>query len=58
MGCSEDEDEDDQELKLVQSFGSVIVVDNLPAVPEEKYSKLLNVITKIFSQIGDICEGK
>jgi translation initiation factor 3 subunit B len=54
---SDDDDDEDTELALMQSFGNVIVVDNLPSVPEEKFGKLQNVVTKIFSQIGDICEG-
>ena len=35
----------------------MIVVDNLPQIPEAKFAKLLNVLTKIFSQIGEVREG-
>jgi translation initiation factor 3 subunit B len=38
-------------------FASVIVVDNLPQIPDAKVSKLQTVLTKIFSQIGEIREG-
>lgn len=38
-------------------FGNVIVVDNLPVVPPEKFEKLENVIRKIYSQIGVIRDG-
>lgn len=34
------------------------VVDNLPSVPEEKYEKLVNVLKKIYGQIGNIREGE
>jgi hypothetical protein len=53
-----DDDEDDEEpLRQETGFGNVIVVDNLPVVPGEKFDKLNNVVTKIFSQIGEIREG-
>ena len=32
-------------------------MDNLPQIPEAKFGKLLNVLTKIFTQIGEIREG-
>ncbi|CAI5968533.1 unnamed protein product [Closterium sp. NIES-64] len=54
---SEDEEE---ELEVVESetgFGNVIVVDNLPVVPPEKFEKLQTVAKKIFGQIGLIREG-
>ena len=54
---SEDEEEDEDDDQQVSGFGSVIVVDNLPEVPAEKHDKLVNVVTKIFSQIGDVCDG-
>jgi translation initiation factor 3 subunit B len=38
-------------------FANIIVVDNLPVVPPEKYEKLENVVRKIYSQIGVIKEG-
>ncbi|KAK1262156.1 Eukaryotic translation initiation factor 3 subunit B [Acorus gramineus] len=38
-------------------FGNVIIVDNLPVVPQEKFDKLEGVIRKIYSQIGTIREG-
>lgn len=33
-------------------FGNIIIVDNLPVVPREKYEKLEGVIRKIYGQIG------
>ena len=54
---SDDEDvyqEDSQEFDT--GFGNVIVVDNLPVVPREKFEKLEGVIRKIYSQIGVIKE--
>ncbi|XP_020093747.1 eukaryotic translation initiation factor 3 subunit B-like [Ananas comosus] len=38
-------------------FGNIIVVDNLPVVPPEKFEKLEGVVRKIYSQIGVIKEG-
>ena len=46
-----------EEAKEDTGFASVIVVDNLPQIPEAKFGKLLNVLTKIFTQIGEIREG-
>lgn len=46
-----------EDAKQETGFASVIVVDNLPQIPEAKFPKLLNVLTKIFSQIGEIREG-
>ncbi len=37
-------------------FGSVIVVDNLPKVPQAKVGKLSTVLRKIFGQIGVVRE--
>ena len=37
-------------------FGSVIVVDNLPKVPQAKVGKLTTVLRKIFGQIGVVRE--
>lgn len=57
--CSDDEEvlrnEDDPELEM--GLSNVIVVDNLPVVPPEKFEKLENVIRKIYSQIGAIKEN-
>lgn len=57
MMSSDDEDvyeDDDQEVE--SGFGNIIVVDNLPVVPKEKFEKLEGVIRKIYSQIGVIKE--
>ena len=48
---------DVEEVKTESGFGSVIVVDNLPQVPEAKFEKLSTVLKKIFGQIGTIREG-
>ncbi|KAM3311366.1 hypothetical protein ACQJBY_031812 [Aegilops geniculata] len=56
---SDDEDllqnEDIPELEM--GFANIIVVDNLPVVPPEKYEKLENVLRKIYGQLGVIKEG-
>uniref|UniRef100_R7WCX8 Eukaryotic translation initiation factor 3 subunit B n=1 Tax=Aegilops tauschii TaxID=37682 RepID=R7WCX8_AEGTA len=56
---SDDEDllqnEDIPELEM--GFANIIVVDNLPVVPPEKYEKLENVLRKIYGQLGVIREG-
>uniref|UniRef100_A0A383V8L2 Eukaryotic translation initiation factor 3 subunit B n=2 Tax=Tetradesmus obliquus TaxID=3088 RepID=A0A383V8L2_TETOB len=58
MGIRSDEDEEEEEeLETETGFGSVIVVDCLPVVPEDKHEKLANVLKKIYSQIGNVREG-
>ncbi len=52
----EEEDFVEPELKLDNTFNNVLVVDNLPVVNEDKYEKLCNVITKIYSAL-DIADG-
>ena len=47
--------EDPPELEM--GLSNIIVVDNLPVVPPEKFEKLENVIHKIYSQIGVIKEN-
>ncbi|GAB4828263.1 Eukaryotic translation initiation factor 3 subunit B [Ancistrocladus abbreviatus] len=54
---SEDEDLREEDPEFDQGFGNMIVVDNLPQVPKEKFEKLEGVIRKIYSQIGVIKEG-
>lgn len=57
FGCSDDENlyqEDDLELET--GFGNIIIIDNLPVVPREKFEKLEGVIRKIYGQIGVIKE--
>jgi translation initiation factor 3 subunit B len=43
--------------ELDMGLSNIIVVDNLPVVPPEKFEKLENVIRKIYSQIGVIKEN-
>mmetsp|Transcript_31210 Transcript_31210/g.99522 ORF Transcript_31210/g.99522 Transcript_31210/m.99522 type:complete len:709 (+) Transcript_31210:505-2631(+) len=58
FGIHSDDDEDDAgAIQAETGFGSVVVVDNLPVVPPEKHDKLVTVVRKIFSQIGNIREG-
>lgn len=54
---SDDEDiYQEENLEFDSGFGNIIVVDNLPVVPREKFEKLEGVIRKIYSQIGVIKE--
>ncbi|CAI0476704.1 unnamed protein product [Linum tenue] len=54
---SDDEDVyQEEQLDSDTGFGNVIVVDNLPVVPLEKFEKLEGVVRKIYSQIGVIKE--
>lgn len=46
----------EEPVTLDTGFSNFIVVDNLPIVGPEKYKKLLGVINKIYSQIGEIVE--
>ena len=42
---------------VATGFANVIFVANLPVVPAEKFEKLVNVVRKIYSQIGVIPDG-
>ncbi|KAL2234304.1 eukaryotic translation initiation factor 3 subunit B [Sesamum indicum] len=54
---SDDEDlKKEESLEFEEGFGNIIVVDNLPVVPKEKFEKLEGVVRKIYSQIGVIKE--
>lgn len=57
-GILSDDDDVIQEenLEFDSGFGNIIVVDNLPVVPKEKFEKLVTVVRKIYSQIGAIKE--
>lgn len=60
FGIKSDDDEDlyqEDPLEFEVGFGNIIVVDNLPVVPPEKFDKLEGVVRKIYSQIGIIREG-
>ncbi|KAL0464310.1 UNVERIFIED_CONTAM: Eukaryotic translation initiation factor 3 subunit B [Sesamum latifolium] len=55
--ASDDEDlKEEESLEFEEGFGNIIVVDNLPVVPKEKFEKLEGVVRKIYSQIGVIKE--
>lgn len=55
--CSDDEDlKKGEDFEFEEGFGNIIVVDNLPVVPKEKFEKLEGVVRKIYSQIGVIKE--
>ncbi|KAL5559619.1 hypothetical protein UlMin_035830 [Ulmus minor] len=58
LGIISDDDDvyQDDSAEYDTGFGNIIVVDNLPVVPPEKFEKLEGVIRKIFSQIGVIKE--
>lgn len=47
----------DDPLEFEGGFGNIIMVDNLPIVPQLKFEKLEGVIRKIYSQIGTIRGG-
>ncbi|GFY90394.1 eukaryotic translation initiation factor 3B-2 [Actinidia rufa] len=54
---SDDEDMNEEyPLEFDMGFGNIIVVDNLPVVPKEKFEKLEGVVRKIYGQIGVIKE--
>ncbi|KAF6171307.1 hypothetical protein GIB67_036975 [Kingdonia uniflora] len=60
FGIPSDDEEDELRQEDIMEFESgltnAIVVDNLPAVPKEKFDKLEGVIKKIYGQIGVIKE--
>lgn len=43
-------------MDLDKGLGNIIIVDNLPVVPREKFEKLEGVVRKIYGQIGVIKE--
>ncbi|XP_047340523.1 eukaryotic translation initiation factor 3 subunit B-like [Impatiens glandulifera] len=52
---SDDDDINNQDaLEFDEELNNIIVVDNLPIVPREKFEKLEGVIRKIYGQIGVI----
>lgn len=53
---SDDDVIQEENLEFDSGFGNIIVVDNLPVVPKEKFEKLVTVVRKIYSQIGAIKE--
>ncbi|GAA0145959.1 hypothetical protein Leryth_013162 [Lithospermum erythrorhizon] len=55
---SDDEDlrREEEAMEFDEGFGNIIVVDNLPVVPKDKFEKLEGVVKKIYSQIGVIKE--
>ncbi|XP_071689983.1 eukaryotic translation initiation factor 3 subunit B-like [Rutidosis leptorrhynchoides] len=60
FGIISDDDDilnEEGSLEFDAGFGSIIVVDNLPVVPKEKFEKLEGVVRKIYSQIGVIKEN-
>ncbi|CAN1846912.1 Eukaryotic translation initiation factor 3 subunit B [Linum perenne] len=58
FGILSDDDDvlQEEQLDFDSGFGNIIVVDNLPVVPFEKFEKLEGVVRKIFSQTGVIKE--
>nr|XP_043610796.1 eukaryotic translation initiation factor 3 subunit B-like [Erigeron canadensis] len=56
---SDDEDlKEEDSLEFDAGFGSIIIVDNLPVVPKEKFEKFEGgVVRNIYSQIGVIKEN-
>ena len=52
-----DDDEDykaEEDPMADEDFSNVIVVDNLPKVPQSKYDKLIGVLKKVYSKTGTI----
>ncbi|KAK4379539.1 hypothetical protein RND71_001401 [Anisodus tanguticus] len=59
FGIPSDDDDvmEEDSLEFDNGFGNILVVDNLPVVPKEKFEKLEGVVRKIYSQLGVIKEG-
>ncbi|KAI3764506.1 hypothetical protein L2E82_14515 [Cichorium intybus] len=53
----DDELNEEDSLEFDAGFGNIIVVENFPIVPREKFEKLEGVVRKIYSQIGVINEN-
>lgn len=54
---SDDDEVQEEDVQTDSGFGNVLVVDNLPKVGPEKFDKLTQILTKIFSSVGRIREG-
>lgn len=54
LGSDDEDVYQEEQLDFETGFGNIIVVDNLPVVPREKFEKLEGVIRKIYGQIGVI----
>ena len=56
---SEEEEFSDEEevIQVDNGLTRIVIVDNLPVVPEAKFEKLLGVVKKIYTQIGKIAEN-
>eukprot|EP00245_Coleochaete_scutata_P017412 TRINITY_DN8522_c0_g1_i1.p1 TRINITY_DN8522_c0_g1~~TRINITY_DN8522_c0_g1_i1.p1 ORF type:complete len:737 (-),score=206.49 TRINITY_DN8522_c0_g1_i1:368-2578(-) len=55
--ASDDDIEEEDILEADTGFGNIVIVDNLPQVPPEKFDKLHGVVRKIFGAIGTIPEN-
>ena len=51
---SDDDAFEEQEPELDTSFRNTVVVDGLPVVPDAKFQRLTDVVTKFFAQVGNI----
>jgi len=51
-----DDDQLEPEVTMEIGYAKVIVVDNVPVVPQEKFEKLKGVLTKFFGALGAIKE--
>lgn len=51
---SDDSDLEEEAPQLDESLANVLVVDGLPEVEKEKFDKLMGVVRKIFSQVGNL----
>ncbi|GAB2300311.1 Eukaryotic translation initiation factor 3 subunit B [Dionaea muscipula] len=57
MGIPSDDDDlinEGEPMEFEQGLDNIVVVDNLPQVPEEKFQKLLDVVKKIYCSIGKV----
>lgn len=44
----------EKEIKMETGFSKIIIVDNIPIIPQEKFEKLKNLLLKIFNTIGTV----
>ncbi|KAH7850144.1 hypothetical protein Vadar_028516 [Vaccinium darrowii] len=58
FGIKSDDDDlnDGDPLEFDKGFGNMVVIDNLPVVPTEKFEKLEGVVRKLCNQLGVIKE--
>ena len=58
LDASSEDEHEEPELEFKDAgLNRIIIVDNLPVVTKEKYDKLVTVVKKIYTRIGQVAEN-